>query len=551
MPTTSAPRHRARPAALLALLCCTLPAFAQFGPNRDDPRIADPAVSRPAGRACTVEVVNHGFANFDPYIDGIAPPAACPGPWSKIVLDLDGQVAGVQFDRIGHFEVGGVTVFRFSTPEPSANGTRGILWHVEKDLTPYTDLFRRPQETRMYLGNVVNETYTGVINVKTTITFYQADARDRAPETPQIVSPADQQRVGSDLVGTFTLPANTERLVAEVYATGSGGGCEEFWYLNAPVGTAYSCPASGGPYREVQVLVDGRVAGIAMPYPHIYTGGWSNPFLWYTIPAPRAFNIRPIQYDLTPFVGLLNDGARHEVRFRVAGLAADASGWSLQPNLQVWRDAGVASTRGGLLEYGLSDPTYTHTPGSGDGYTHANVLGAHALRARGWLQTSRGRVETLVERRVANDSRHRWDEGEYHDGLVSAWHDTQTVTELRRGHVPSVRLQQLDYRVDGLISVEEIAGGALRIVTDMDIRDLASFALAGPGGVDAWHRRNTFEGSAGWNYGVPREQRNGSGHSRQRYVQAGLRGECYDREIASANGFFTSDTTRCNRRVAP
>ena len=42
------------------------------------------------------------------------------------------------------------------------------------------------------------------------------------------------------------------------------------------------------------MLLDGKVAGIAAPYPHIYTGGWSNPFLWYAQPAPRAFDIQPI-----------------------------------------------------------------------------------------------------------------------------------------------------------------------------------------------------------------------------------------------------------------
>ncbi|GAA3292047.1 hypothetical protein GCM10020295_10330 [Streptomyces cinereospinus] len=73
-----------------------------------------------------------------------------------------------------------------------------------------------------------------------------------------------------------------------MYATGSGGGCEEYWYLTVPGSAPYSCRADDGPYREVQITVDGRLAGIAAPFPTVWTGGWSNPFLWYVVPGPPA-----------------------------------------------------------------------------------------------------------------------------------------------------------------------------------------------------------------------------------------------------------------------
>jgi hypothetical protein len=50
-----------------------------------------------------------------------------------------------------------------------------------------------------------------------------------------------------------------------VYATGSGGGCQEYWYLTVPDAAPYSCKAADGPYREVQIKVDGQLAGIAAP----------------------------------------------------------------------------------------------------------------------------------------------------------------------------------------------------------------------------------------------------------------------------------------------
>lgn len=89
-------------------------------------------------------------------------------------------------------------------------------------------------------------------------------------------------------------------IYAELYASGNGD--EEFWvgrlssvaclssaellnvqyyntpdeYLgNLPTDTTYG----GGPFREVRLLVDGQVAGVAFPYAVIFTGGF-NPSAW-------------------------------------------------------------------------------------------------------------------------------------------------------------------------------------------------------------------------------------------------------------------------------
>ncbi len=167
-------------------------------------------------------------------------------------------------------------ILRTSTPEPSPDG---IAWHVEKDVTRYSDTFRSRRDVEMLIGNVVDDTYTGVIDVHVTLTFYAGRPAERTPD--RVLTLADTPD-GT----TLTTPRNSERIVAEVYATGSGGGCEEFWYLTVADPASYSCKADHGPYREVQIKVDGRPAGIAAPYPNVWTGGWSDPFLWYVIPAP-------------------------------------------------------------------------------------------------------------------------------------------------------------------------------------------------------------------------------------------------------------------------
>lgn len=233
---------------------------AEFGTDWHDPVTAAPPVARPAGKSCQVTVAEAQFRDFTPYKGTYSPPDGCGDRWSKVVLRMDGKVKGRQYDRLGYLHVGGVEIFRTSTPEPSPDG---IEWSVEKDVTRYSDTFRGDRDVEMLIGNVVDDTYTGVIDVKVTLTFYAGRPA------------ANPDRVLTLRDGTLTTPRNSERIVAEVYATGSGGGCEEFWYLAAPDPAPYSCKAAGGPYREVQIKVDGQLAGIAAPFPHVWTGGWS------------------------------------------------------------------------------------------------------------------------------------------------------------------------------------------------------------------------------------------------------------------------------------
>jgi hypothetical protein len=497
---------------------------AEFGADWDNPRTAAPAVSRPPTRSCATTIVDHGFADYDTYVSAFTPPAACAGPWAKVVLRLDGSVKGRQYDRLGWLTIGGVMVFKTSTPEPSPDG---IEWSVEKDVTGYSALLRTPQAVNMYLGNTVDDTYTGVLNVKVSLTFYAADRAHPAPGVASDVLPlADQARGdGPDLTGTVQVPRNTERLLAEVYATGSGGGCEEFWYLTAPSSTGYSCPADPGPYREVQVLLDGRLAGIAAPFPHVYTGGWSNPFLWYVLPAPRAFDIQPITYDLTPYLGLLTDGTAHHVSVHVVGVPAGQSGWDTPVNFLGWRDPHAKQVTGALL----TDRAGTLTNDVTTAGRSVTLHGAHSLRAVGYVQTSHGRVTTAVAERVGNDSVHEWGDGENPDALRATWTDDATSVVTGGSRFAGVTRSARRYGLDGSITVD----AADRLTTTLTMTDAAT--LWGPrrGTLD-----DTYQGSASFLLGVPRDQRHAVGTSLERYR---LTGDArYDHTIETQNGFVTT-----------
>src|SRR5262249_18543780 len=166
-------------------------------------------------------------------------PAGCPGPWSMVVLDWNGSVAGRQFDRFGGVWIGGVEVLRLTTPEPDP---AGIKWHVEKDVTEYSSVLRQPQTVVVDLGNLVNATFTGVLHITLTLTFYEADREHPPAPVPSRVVPISTGTTGPGYIylnsasdrsaATLVLPTNLTRARLEIYA--SSHGCEEQWFTNVP-----------------------------------------------------------------------------------------------------------------------------------------------------------------------------------------------------------------------------------------------------------------------------------------------------------------------------
>ncbi|WP_051740319.1 peptide-N4-asparagine amidase [Kitasatospora sp. MBT66] len=403
---------RTAAAVLLALagaLTAAGPAHADFGTDYHDPFTAAKPLTRPDTRSCTVEVMRdqpfrNGYGNppDTPYNTTVTPPADCAGPWSAVVLDLHGQVAGRQFDRLFTVRVGGVQVLLSSTPEPSKDG---IEWALERDVTRYAPLFAAgPQPFALDLANVTDDTYTGVFRISASLTFYTASAHWPAARTADrllTTGPFGLDRATPSAGTDLTFPPNLERLTAEVYARG-GGACEEFAYASAPEEFARANPGTGvcgqGPFRELRLSVDGRVVGAVWPYPVIYTGGW-DPLLWRPTPGVFAFDLPAYRLDLTPYAGLLVDGRPHRVAIAVNAAEARSNDlWTGQVNLFAEVDHGAARTTGQLTDYRVAPEAATttaqrdHGGGSGDW----TVTAARHDLARGWLQTSHGRVTTEV-----------------------------------------------------------------------------------------------------------------------------------------------------------
>lgn len=126
--------------------------------------------------------------------------------------------------------------------------------------------------------------------------------------------------------------------------------------------------SSAPAFRELEVSIDGKPAGVVWPKPYIYTGG-VNPLLWRPITGIQTMNIPTYKVDLSPFAGML--GGKHTIKMTVVN---NADYWLVSGALLLNEDAGV-TTSGSITTDTLSFPEnapLTNTPGYGSGNSMAS-----------------------------------------------------------------------------------------------------------------------------------------------------------------------------------
>lgn len=177
-------------------------------------------------------------------------------------------------------DLGDTEVWRTSTAEPTTNG---ISWTYQKDMSHYLSLWKQPQTLIFDLGNIVNDIYTGPFNTTLTATFFTAPQSNSPADIIVPVSARKSASGGASsfqvpdvrAINNFTLPQNLKRAVFSISACGQMD--EEFWWSNVPDSTTASFRNNTllghSPFREVQLLIDGQIAGVAWPFPVIFTGG--------------------------------------------------------------------------------------------------------------------------------------------------------------------------------------------------------------------------------------------------------------------------------------
>jgi hypothetical protein len=523
---------------------------------------ADPPVAVPDTVPCVVPLFSGlTFADFSPKLFGYAPPAGCAGPWAKVVLAADFSVtAGRQFDRTASIWVGGTNIYFGTTAEPSR--TVAPAWHIESDLTDYSPLFRTAQSGMVQLDNLVNETFTGILSGAAELRFYPVARRAEPPRTADVVLPLSNGPNGgtvglattaSRLARTFTLPTNIERAVLDVYAQSQAG--DEFWYTCVPdelTGPLQSCGATG--FREAEITVDGRPAGVAPIYPWIFTGG-IDPLLWRPIPSVQTLSFTPYRVDLSPFAGVLSDGAPHEIAVSVFN--AD-NFFATTASLLLFLDPHARTVRGAITADTLTAaPTPSVTANittAADGTIRGPVAvtSTRQYRIAGFVDTSHGRVSTEVTGEVRFANRQQFDitAATYHQQI------TQTTTVAARttrigGGPPSEQLAAFDWPLSVDFQFTTHPDGTSAQTTAIDQRfERADTELGGGRLADARIVSSHVAPSDTLNFDATGALTGATGQvSAQQFFSADAHGHCFSRDLTAAGGLVTSvvDGKECGR----
>ncbi|XP_008806021.2 peptide-N4-(N-acetyl-beta-glucosaminyl)asparagine amidase A-like [Phoenix dactylifera] len=399
---------------------------------------------------CSTVVLREDFADtlgFPPASVDYAPPADCPAPWSRVILELSATASDVQMDRIAAIWVDGAEILRTSTPLPMAPG---VFWHVRKDVTRYTAVLRSATTFSMMLENS-NATLPGVYSVNVSLHFYRGALSDDAGRSPSLKLPTNAHANGqlgsgrlsahptikglyrepADLIipisnelgdcgpgswfkirnesdvqlTTVLIPNNTYRAVLEIYVSHHGD--DEYWYANplrtnGPRGglTSPSSKANGG-FRQVVVTIDKRFAGAVVPFPVIYPGS-INPFFWAPVAALGAYDHPSYDLDLTPFVGKLLDGPEHHFGLTVRD---SQPYWLVSANLHLWLDAWSDGVEGALVRYKVPPLKLSRQAAWRDLDGKSSIDGQVIIRFSGWVSSSKGNITTSVKQRLKFKSR--------------------------------------------------------------------------------------------------------------------------------------------------
>ncbi|PWY76181.1 hypothetical protein BO70DRAFT_90544 [Aspergillus heteromorphus CBS 117.55] len=332
--------------------------------------------------ACNEEVLLmdyvFGESYGEPYIGFYEPPLC---DFDTVRINFTVSSRGTQYDRLGLMYLGDTEVFRTSTAEPTSNG---IIWTYVKDMSQFNVLWKEKQKLIFDLGNIVTDVYTGSYNTTLTAYFsYEGNVK-----TPDAILPISARKSAQNASSDFELPTDnatvqyqfpptTSRAVVSISACGQS--TEEFWWSNVFTSDEWSFDSVDGelygysPFREIQLYIDGILAGVVWPFPIIFTGGVA-PGFWHPIVGIDAFDLRQPEIDISPFLPLLTDNRTHTFEIKITGLDVSDDGevtfsdtvgsyWVVTGTIFLYLDesASYSSAGGQAPEVIAPAPTFTAT----------------------------------------------------------------------------------------------------------------------------------------------------------------------------------------------
>lgn len=550
-------RKQVRGLLLSATLLWALPAGAYtLGSGNTAP--IEPPVPHPAEAPCVVTLFANAVFGASPAPIAYAPPAACPGPWARVVLDVDISVdPGIQYDRTGTIFLGGAPLWFGTTSEPSPG--LGPKWRVERDVTDDTALLSGAQTGFALIANYTNSVDTSLIHATGTLKFYAPTASAPAPATPDIVVAVAAPGGGtvaltgttSTLTATLSLPKTVSDAWLDIYLQSQQG--DEFWYTcvpNALAGPLSSC--GGGAFREGEVSIDGVPAGVAPIAPWIYTGG-IDPYLWAPLPGVQTLDFRPFRVQLGPFAGLLADGNPHTLAVSVF----DSNNYfSAAGTFYAVLDHNAAAVTGGVLRDSLtaSPVVTTHVHQATIGSNAETRIGTGSRRdftIIGEATGSNGRVVTTVHQTgtFGNDQNFLIGPVLYTQAIRQ---DTETTVDETHvaGTQTSEARTQYSYPLDLAYAQHTLSSGNYAITTTVQqsigttVADFVNGAVAALYGVtESVAPKDTLLVNSGGQITGNRNQ-----SSTASYFSSSTSAGCLKRTLAAAGNVLTAANTSTSCR---
>lgn len=308
-------------------------------------------------------IVQHTFANSfgQPYTGTVSYPNV---DFTHVFLTIETTSTGIQYDRLAKIYLNGAEIWRTSTSEPAGGD---IYFTFTKDLSQYVNLFKIPDAPiAMDLGNVVNSQYTGPFNVQITAKYYNAGSYSSYDNSSSVFNSYYERKAANNIIPIRpasqpkntafawsipqqnaqltldALPRNTTRAVLDIFASGNAN--EEFWYMNFLDENANAIPSDpqqgGSAARIVKATIDGELVAVTLPFPIVYSGGFS-PGMWIPVIGANAYDVPSYQIDVTPYLPKLWAGATIGLMVDNGFGGVPYNEWFVNANLLTWQTPGV------------------------------------------------------------------------------------------------------------------------------------------------------------------------------------------------------------------
>ncbi|KAH8982530.1 peptide N-acetyl-beta-D-glucosaminyl asparaginase amidase A-domain-containing protein [Lactarius akahatsu] len=392
--------------SLLLLLLCANYAFCgplvNFQVAQPPPFVLDSEALQ-----CTIPILQRTFGSSigDPEIVQYTPPTGCstPNVWGGVTLTLTVTSSGTQFPRFAF-----LLSIMLKVSIPTDSGSEGIVWTYVKDVTRFMPLFSEPGTFILQLDNVI-DSGAGLdggyaVTLEATI-FSGSSLFPPAPRADLIIplttlanNAGNEASVPPGFSIQVTLPRNAVTAFVELQASSSND--DTFWYWNKPnqfLSYFMSGIAGNGPFREVRVLVDGQVAGVAFPYAFLSTGA-SNA-AWRPITSYGALDMPTYHLDLTPFIPILTNGQPHTITLDVASAEPDHQinqNWFLSGLLQVNLDSSTLPTAGNITLYQADNYALSTVTGYNDSDIHITVNASRIIHIEAEIIAGSGEQTKVV-----------------------------------------------------------------------------------------------------------------------------------------------------------